>query len=337
MKGLLKGAFPVLIAVAFAAAAASPADGEEVSLRYKFREGDVITMRLVEKTATSMMEMEIKQEQTRTFMYTVKKVEGGVAEMDVKISRIQMKAANPFTGDVEFDSDKDQEAPDNPQLALQAHLVGKTFTIKMDERGKILDVSGFTKIGDEIIKKMEESMGDDPQAAMQLAMLKGMLSDDAMKNQLCQGSAVLPEEPVKAGSEWKDEVALAMPMMGSIKTKTLYKVESIEGDMVKGKVEGSMETEEEKEGEDDEGDEEDPAGGMGGMVKISDGKVTGTFEFDTKVGQMKKKETVTKMKVTAMMGEMPMEITSILELVDVKPAGAKEEGGGKEEGDEGGF
>jgi len=340
MKGLLKGAFPILLAFAFALVAVVPANGEEVTLRYKFNEGDVITIRMVENTETNVMEMEIKSNQTRTFQYTVKKVEDGVAEMEVKITRVKMKSSNPMAGDAEYDSDKDDDIPDNPQLALQAHLVGKPFTIKMNERGKILDVSGFSKIGEEIAKKMEESMGDDPQAGMQLMMLKGMLNDKAMKQQLEGGSAMLPEEPVNAGSEWKEEIAVGMPMMGSIKTSTKYKVESVEGDLVKGKLEGSMETkeEEEDEEEEDEEDEEDPMGGMGGMVKISDGKVTGTFEFDTLVGQMKKKETVTKMTVTTMMGDMPVEVTSILELVDIKPAGATEEGSEeKEEEDEGGF
>ncbi|MHC4780810.1 MAG: DUF6263 family protein [Planctomycetota bacterium] len=324
MKAFKITAFAMIVALA--AAAAQPAMGAGVTIRYKYNVGDVRVVKQSEKSVISVMEMEIIQEQSKTMELTVLEVKDGVATVSVKITRVVSNTSNPMAGEQSFDSD-DGEEPDDPQLASLAYMVNKKFTMKTDERGKILDVKGFSKIGEAIIKKMEEASDGTPQAMMRLQMVKGTLTDEAMKKQLEQGATTWPEEPVEAGSEWKDDTSIALPMMGKLKLVTETKVESVEGFVVKGSVKGNMKS----EGE-DEGEEEDE-GGMGRMIEILDGKITGTFELDMDKGHVVKRVQKTKMSIKNMMGqEMPVVSTSTQELLKFTPGGPGEGSGGKEEG-----
>jgi hypothetical protein len=323
MKAISLTAFATL--AVFVVVSALPAESAGVELRYKFNEGDVLVIESTEKSAMTIMEMEMGREQVRTMEWKIVKVEEGIATVEVKITRVRFKENNPMTGEVDYDSESDEE-PDNAQAQVLGIMVGKKFTIKMDERGKVVDVKGFTKIGEQIMAKMEEAAQDNPQAAMAMAQMRAMFTDEAMKKQLDQSSTAWPKESVDVGSEWNQDSSTSVPMMGKLNMKMKNKIDAIEEGVVKGSFSGKMDTE-----EDDEGDE----GGMGAMIQILDGKITGTFEFDTASGQLVKRVQKIKMNVKTMMGqEMPVVTTTIQELKKHTHAtGKKDEGSGKEDGD----
>ncbi|MHC4598015.1 MAG: DUF6263 family protein, partial [Planctomycetota bacterium] len=218
--------------------------------------------------------------------------------------------------------------------------VGKTYRLKRNERGKILEVKGFTEIGKEIMKKVEESMEEgDPRVAMTLAALKGQFTDKGQKKTHEQDSKVWPEEAVDVGMEWEDHISVSVPRIGKAKLAVKNKVETIEEGVIKGAAAGKM-----KEDEDEEEEDEDEGGGgnpMAGMFKIISGKMSGTFEFDAGQGLLLKK--VEKAKITAklvmMDQEVPVVVTRTEELIKIthgvadEGPGEKKEEEGKEDGD----
>jgi hypothetical protein len=201
----------------------------------------------------------------------------------------------------------------------------------MDDRGQIQEVQGFTKVGEEIMKKLEEQMEGNPQAAMLLMQLKNQLNDKAFKKQLQQGGGVLPKLPVRMGSEWEEDSAVSYPMAGSLPCKVTFKVVAIEENIVKIKGEGKAEPKKGEEG-DEEGDEE--GGGMGMMAKITEGEVTQEIEFDTKIGQLKKRVKKSSMKVESPMGGATVKSDATLELIKIeKEKSEKKSDSEKKEGD----
>ncbi|MFH1999927.1 MAG: hypothetical protein ABIK28_09610, partial [Planctomycetota bacterium] len=67
-------------------------------------------------------------------------------------------------------------------------------------------------------------------------------------------------------------------------------------------------------------DPQDPMAAMRKMMKITNGKMEGTLEFDNEKGLIKKKVQKISMSMSLMGQDMPMNQTQILELDSYTPA-----------------
>ncbi|MHC5079164.1 MAG: DUF6263 family protein [Planctomycetota bacterium] len=186
--------------------------GEEVLLRYRYAEGDVFTLKSTEVYDVEMnlpgMTAPIHTRLGRHLQYKIKAVEGGVAEAEVTIQATALEMKNPFSGEpMTFDSQKEGEEAKTPLAKIMKYMVGKKFTVKVDDKGNVPEVRDFDKIGEALAKKMQEAMDEalktDMQAVMVLTALKNVFTNENLKKQFAEGFARLPADPVKAGGEWK--------------------------------------------------------------------------------------------------------------------------------------
>ena len=152
-------------------------------------------------------------------------------------------------GETDFDSESDEE-PEGILASIWNAMVGKTYRLKRDDRGKILEVKGFTKIGKEIMKKVQELAEGNPQAAMALPSLEKRFTDKGMKKTIEEASTVWPEETVDVGTEWNGKSSVSFPIIGKVNLALKNKVETIDGGVVKGTILGKMEENEEEDDED---------------------------------------------------------------------------------------
>lgn len=289
--------------------------GGDTLLRMKYSKGDVFTYKLTSNNSSEQMGMKITSEDIKYMEYKVLDVVDGEATLEVKITRVITNAENPMSGKVSFDSDK-KDAEPNPAVSHYAFLINKPFKIKMDMRGKVKSVVGYAEIGKEMIKKMSEQGSGNPQMQMQLKMMEEMFTDEAMSKQMNMSNTLLPEAEVGEGAEWSDEGAMPIPQLGELVTKMKHKLEGVESGIAKIKLTGSIEMKEPEEGE-----EPDTAKNpMAGMMKITDGKMDGSVEFDTAQGCIKKRSVKITMAINVMGQKFPSNQQETMELVEYKAA-----------------
>lgn len=81
---------------------------------------------------------------------------------------------------------KDQPVPDVVQ-----ELMGRTLTLKVDDRGRVREIKGLEKV--------------------QEALRKANLENFNLEQLLQQSQALLPEEPVSVGDSWKHTLTITAP------------------------------------------------------------------------------------------------------------------------------
>lgn len=302
------------LALAFVLAAlwtASDAVGEEVQLRLKLHVGDI----LVYKASSSNKSPMSTEETTQVQKMKVKSVEGDVATVEMVFTKIKAKSVN-MMGTSEYDSEKDKEATDTFQSIYKA-MVNKPFTVKIDTRGKVLQIEGWSGIADEIVGVVKKSMGNDPRGAAGLKTVKDQFGEEAMAKRLAQAFLVFPKEAVPQGGQWMQKSEIPFPMLGDLELKQTNTLDSIAGDDVTMKFSGTLKL---KKKEADPNEDPQMAQ-MRQMMQVKGGKVDGTLNFDRARGLVKKQTRKQTMTMAMMGREMTSTDTSTLELVEFKPGG----------------
>jgi hypothetical protein len=187
---------------------AAPAQAQ-VTLRYKFKEGDKLNYDMAQKMEMKMNvagnDITMNMNQDIDMAWRVLKVEpSGKAQIEQKIGRIRMTMDGlPGVGKIEYDS-KDGKEPEGPIGKILGPilnaLAGAEFTVTMDPRGEISDV----KLPD----KLAEAMKNLPAGGQGLG---DMFSPEGLKRLVNQGGLVLPQEPVSKGKAWDQKVEMKMP------------------------------------------------------------------------------------------------------------------------------
>jgi RNA polymerase sigma factor (sigma-70 family) len=183
--------------------AAAPARAQGTTLRYKFKEGDefnyVVNKKMETHTTAAGNDRAVVT--TRTYDVTWKVVgvdSDGNAKMTLTIDRFRYMEDSGFPGSqVEFDSRKHKNPVGAPAVVrlLSAVLkaqVGAEFTCTKSPRGEVSDFKVPKKVADAV----KNTQG-----------LKALYSTESFKQQLaCQGSVVLPRDPVSRNGGWKEKI-----------------------------------------------------------------------------------------------------------------------------------
>ncbi len=172
--------------------------------------------------------------------------------------------------EIDIDSDKPvennggEDVTKNPIGMMNkviSGIVGKKFIIKVDEEGKVLEVTGF----DKIFTDMVDSMGVDEDVKKQVtASMKEQFNDQSIKDQFAQVFTIFPNKEIKIGDSWEKSYSTGGKM--AAKYTTTYLVKDMEGDHV------TLTTKTKISSEKDGGD--------------IDGTQTGNIVVDSKTGLM---------------------------------------------------
>src|SRR5262245_41456946 len=118
---------------------------EKVELRWKWEKGQELVYKSQQKTVLDLLGQPIEQQMAYTYSMTVAEVSGGEATLTVKYLAVATKGSGP-QGDFDYDSEKDKQAPAEGPAAMQARMVGQSFTMKMSAQGRVTDVKGYDKV-----------------------------------------------------------------------------------------------------------------------------------------------------------------------------------------------
>ena len=284
-----------VLALSLAASAQETTD--KVTLAWKLKKGDSHRYEVSQENKTEFGGMEINNEVIFGYVMEVSEVsDKGVATLKLTYDRIKFVMTGMM--DTEYDSDKDKAAPEEGLGKVMAGLVGKSFTMKLSARGEVVSVKGYEDIIAEITKDMGE---DDPM----LQQMKQQMTDTNVKKLLQQAFPRLPEKGVSKGDTWEDSSDMGIPgfVAVTMKNKTTFKEQK--GGEVTLDIEGKYE-------------QKDDAGGNGGQVQVTDGKLKSAVTWDTEKGIMTGSKGTTTMSAQAGGQEFTTESKTSVKLMPKK-------------------
>lgn len=168
---------------------------------------------------------------------TITSKDAGVYSSDIVFESLLFKMESTMFS-MSYDSSDENQEENMISKAFDA-VVGYSFKMKFDQRGNILEVTGF----DDLAKVIAEKYGTDSQSLnMAQESVKGQFSNESMKQNLRSMLIVYPEEKLSSGSSWSNTIKMngAMPMNSEFN----YQVKSINSSVVEISANGNMATEE---------------------------------------------------------------------------------------------
>jgi len=172
---------------------------------------------------------------TALYSMNIASIDDNIRSVSTAYKSIRM-SMNVMGMQLEMDSDKPLQdtaagsGKENPLAMMNKvmkGIVGKRFIIKVDEEGKVLEVTGFERI----INDMVDSMGLDESIKIQvMASMKDQFSDQTIKDQFAQVFTIFPNKEIKVGDSWEKTYSTGGKMAATY--TTTYKVKEIEGDHV---------------------------------------------------------------------------------------------------------
>lgn len=262
---------------------ACSSDKDSVLLKFNLQKGKAYTYSMemdMENTAQGQ-----KMNSDMNFEYDIEVLDNtnGVVTLKNTYKRITMSMNMP---NMNIDIDTDEPAKDtasdpmaNP-LNMMGNMFramkGKSFTMKVDAEGKVLEVTGIDQLADEMVKSM--NLPEEAKAMAQQSF-KAQFNEESIKQTFSQAFNIFPNKPIKAGDTWQKDVNMGGMM--AAKMNTTYKVREIGGEDVtldvnstldmgenKGTQAGSMRVDQ-KTGLVTDGDlEQRFTGAMASIVKI---------------------------------------------------------------------
>ena len=273
----------------------APATQEKVELRWKWQKGQELVYKSQQKTLLELLGQPIEQQMAYTYSLTVSDVsEAGEATITVKYLAVATKGSGP-QGEFDYDSEKDKEAPTEGPAAMQARMVGQSFTMKMNTQGRVTDVKGY----DKVLEAMMKGEDANPQ-------LKQMFSNDSFKGMMQQMAPPLPDAKVGKGDPWVTDFVVKMPMIGGMKFTQNSKLADLK--------EGNATIDQEIKVELNKG-EDNP---FAGLVELKDAAGKASAVFSVEKGCFVSQKSGMEMKISVQQQDMPMKTVVELKLVSRK-------------------
>jgi hypothetical protein len=193
----------------------APVHGQ-TKLEWKFKEKKPFYQEITTKTKQQMTisGQKIDQTQTQTFYFswTPKEFNKKNKTWTIVQKIIGVKMDIQIGGNtISYDSVKDS-GQNNPLGEFFKQLVDSEFTLTVNDKMKITKVEGKDKFVEKLTKA-------NPQME---ALLKEILSDEAIKQMADPTFGALPDKPVKDGEKWTRKNSLNMGPIGKYETDYTY-------------------------------------------------------------------------------------------------------------------
>lgn len=297
--------FPAFRSLVLSLIAAAPVLAQQVDMRTTAKKGASVWLlqEQLQTQAFEVMGQEIESTQTirRALHVTVDDVDAdGNLMVTTKLVRVHGSITNPSMGDLEFDSAKPFEAPeDDPTGGMLTTMLktmtagaGKSFVAKVDPFGRVVQL---------VDTKAMAADGDVP--AMEDGALKAMVEGAFGRRS---------DKPIAPGESWaNDETDRGGRLPVVMKAKmVLAKADATAFELTSTGTIEKLPPAAEGEGE---GNDQDPAKEMLRSMKLSNGKVTGTTKLSREDGFLLEAKLETSMDAEMSMGGMsvPMAIKQV--------------------------
>ena len=290
----VRGAGAALALIASAAAAVA----QPVTLRYQWKQGDMVSYRTVVRTTTNSSggprgPETFEQTLSQTLQLTVAAVNvDGTATLRQSIEAVTLEVSTA-EGKVSYDSSKPVSDTADPRVRAMAKtvggMVGEAISVTMAPNGAVRRIDGAARI----VAKLIENLPRDPMAGGLAQNIRSMLSDDALRSSLEQSFSRLPDQPVNVGDTWTAEQSVGADASGKVIGTSTFTLKAVEGTgaAAVARIAVALALRQENV----------PAAGASTMMKLGAGsKGEGELIFDIARGRVER---------NSMRSDMPMTVT----------------------------
>jgi hypothetical protein len=185
----------------------------QVTLRYKFKQGETLNYDLEQKMKMEMaiagQNINMSMTQTLDMTWKVESVDNdGKAKITQKFDRVRLSMEGlPGMDKIQFDSKegKELEGPFGQMMGpMLKALAGAEFSMTMDAQGKVSDFKLPEKLAD-AFKNIPGATG-----------AGGMFTEEGLKHMMGQASLTFPSEPLTAGKSWEQKLTMKLPTGGKM-------------------------------------------------------------------------------------------------------------------------
>ena len=227
LPGLI-AAFAIMVC-----ASCSNNKNDTADFRFNLQKGKTYEYNMDYDMEQNMQDQEINTNLKGNYTLDVTADDGNIKTLKTTYQRIAMNVAMPGRT-MSIDSDKVDTAskgeindPGQLMNAMFSALKGKSFMMKVDKEGKVLEVSGLT----ELAQAMVSSMNLKPEMrSMAQQAFSQQFNEQSVKDMFSQSFNIFPNKPVKAGDTWEKSFSGSATL--PIQMTTNYTVKSIDGDFV---------------------------------------------------------------------------------------------------------
>jgi hypothetical protein len=269
----------------------------QVTLRYQWKQGDVLTYQTTLKTNSTVSGMpgtgdnSVSLEQTMTQrikLLAAAVAPDGTATLHETTEAVRVEMSTPM-GKVVYDSAKGDKHEDSAEALARVFggVVGSTISVIMGSNGAIQRIDGVQKVYD----KIAQDLPRDRSAAAMAQSLKSVMSEEAIRSALEQSFPRLPPQAVKPGDTWTSQISLGSDAVGRITGTQTFTLKMIDGADATGFATIAVALALTQESA-------PPIGPSGMTMKLGDSKGEGEIEFDITNGRIRKSTMRTEMPST---------------------------------------
>jgi FtsP/CotA-like multicopper oxidase with cupredoxin domain len=206
---------------------------KKTDFRFNLQKGSVYEYAITMDMEQAMGEQKVNTGMNMNYNIEVTEDDGNIKTLKATYGRTVMKMTGQGTS-MEIDSDKvvpaEQEGLNmvvDMMSRMFAALKGKSFIMKVNEKGEITEVQGINELADAMLNN--SNIPEEQKPAMEQTF-KQQFNDETMKQTFAQSFNIFPAKPVAVGDSWEKEASMNMGV--AMKMKTTYTVKKIEENTV---------------------------------------------------------------------------------------------------------
>lgn len=205
---------------------------EKFSYKYNLEIGKTYPMSLSIKNTQAATDGKQSQKMTseskKQIDYTVKDFKDGVYTLEVKSKQYSEKMTDPSGKSISYDTNSAK--PSNKDIAVSwtiyKSMTGKTYTMKVDQKGKVVSVDGLDAVKKSILNSVKSQVNAE-EFKMFTQIIDNSLNKEAISAQFHETMNVFPDKTLALKESWSDSQKIDKgPMKGNVSMKrTLASVE----------------------------------------------------------------------------------------------------------------
>lgn len=261
------------------------------SFRYNLIKGETYPFALVinqdQKMSAMGQNINLQASRTVVFDYLVEDVENNQFKIKATFKKFSESSKTP-EGSISYDTNNPKPADKDVAQSWSVYksIAGESFNMVINNKGKVVSISGLPKVIDSAMKKLAGDFGLDDQKQIR-KLLENSLSDASITSQFEESMNIFPDKAMKIGEKWEDSQKINEgPVKGENKlTRTFKEIKDGRATIVVSGVQDVSGTETEKNS------------GITASMK-NHATIEGFIDLDYKTGWIKKAKITKSEKIT---------------------------------------
>lgn len=223
-------------------AALQKAEDGSYSFRYNLKKGVTYPFSLKINATQSLSDgsksQKISNSRTTDILYFVEDVVDNKFKLKATFKGFSEEFNSPEGGKMEYNTASGKPADKDVAQSWKIYkaITGESFQMEVDNKGKVLNVTGLDKITSSVQSKLKNDFTAEEQKMIG-ELLKGTLNKESIKMQFEETLNIFPDKSMKIGENWEDSQNISEgPIKGTNKVTRTFK--SIDGNIATISVNG---------------------------------------------------------------------------------------------------